>query len=82
MNRAEREAAVRRIMERTPPPVPPELYAEAVRRGGRMLRRRKAAVLLMWLVLFAATMAFVVWALTARPWVEPPSETTPPLTGW
>ncbi|MGW1610940.1 hypothetical protein ACWCQZ_16275 [Streptomyces sp. NPDC002285] len=82
MNRGEREAAVRRIMERTPPPVPPEVYAEAVRRGGRMLRRRKAAVLLMWLVLFAATMAFVVWALTARPWVEPPSETTPPLTGW
>ncbi|MFE5918569.1 hypothetical protein [Streptomyces sp. NPDC056468] len=82
MNRGEREAAVRRIMERTPPPVPPEVYAEAVRRGGRMLRRRKAAVWLMWLVLFAATMAFVVWALTARPWVEPPSETTPPLTGW
>ncbi|MEJ8670867.1 MULTISPECIES: hypothetical protein [unclassified Streptomyces] len=82
MNRAQREAAARRIMERTPPSVPPELYAEAVQRGGRMLRRRKAAMLLMWLVLFAATMAFVVWALTARPWVEPPSETTPPLTGW
>jgi hypothetical protein len=47
-----------------------------------MLRRRKAAVRLMWLLLFAATVAFVVWALLARPWVEPPSETTPPLTGW
>lgn len=82
MNRLEREAAARQIMERAPAPVPPELYAEVVRRGGRMLRRRKAAVRLMWLLLFAATAAFVVWAVMARPWVEPPSETTPPLTGW
>ncbi|GAA4069238.1 hypothetical protein [Streptomyces shaanxiensis] len=82
MSRPQREAAVRRIMEGTPPPVPPELYAEAVRRGARMLRRRTVAVRLMWLLLFAATVAFVVWAVMARPWVEPPSETTPPLTGW
>lgn len=82
MSRSQRETAARRIMEGTPPPVPPELYAEAVRRGGRMLRRRAAAVRLMWLLLFAATVAFVVWAVMARPWVEPPSETTPPLTGW
>lgn len=82
MNRAQREAAARQIMERTPTPVPPDLYPEVLRRGGRMLRRRKAAARLMWLLLFAATAAFVVWALTARPWVEPPSETTPPLTGW
>ncbi|MGI5377840.1 hypothetical protein ACQEV2_27055 [Streptomyces sp. CA-251387] len=82
MNRPQREAAVRRIMEGTPPPVPPELYTEVVRRGGRMLRHRTAAVRLMWLLLFAATVAFVVWAVMARPWVEPPSETTPPLTGW
>ncbi|MFE5817966.1 hypothetical protein ACFQ6S_31725 [Streptomyces sp. NPDC056479] len=82
MNRVQREAAARRIMERTPPPVPPDLYPEVVRRGGRMLRHRKIAVGLTWLLLFAATVAFTVWALTAHPWVEPPSETTPPLTGW
>ncbi len=82
MNRPQREAAARQIMEHAPAPVPPELYAEAVRRGGRMLRRRRVAVRLMWLLLFAATVAFVVWAVTARPWVEPPSQTTPPLTGW
>ncbi|OIJ65123.1 hypothetical protein [Streptomyces mangrovisoli] len=82
MNRPEREAAVRRIMERGAPQVPPDLYADAVRRGGRMLRRRRAARRLMWLLLCAAAVAFTVWALTARPWVEPPSETTPPLTGW
>ncbi|MFE7277167.1 hypothetical protein [Streptomyces sp. NPDC057623] len=82
MNRPQREAAARQIMERAPSPVPPEVYGEAVRRGGRMLRRRRAAVRLMWLLLFAATVAFVVWAVAARPWVEPPSETTPPLTGW
>lgn len=69
-------------MERTPPQVPPELYADVVRRGGRMLRRRRIARRLMWLLLCAAVVAFALWALTARPWVEPPSETTPPVTGW
>ncbi|MEV8595824.1 hypothetical protein ACIHFC_14235 [Streptomyces sp. NPDC052013] len=83
MSRVSREATVRRLLEqRTPPPVPPELHAEAVRRGARMLRRRRFARRVMWLLLLAATVAFTVWALTAQPWVEPPSETTPPLTGW
>ncbi|MGW0910530.1 hypothetical protein ACWD1Z_02105 [Streptomyces sp. NPDC002784] len=82
MNRNERQAAARRIMERTPPAVPPGLCADAVRRGGRMLRRRRAALRLMWLLMFAASVAFLVWALLTRPWAEPPSEVTPPLTGW
>ncbi|GCB46409.1 hypothetical protein [Streptomyces sp. NL15-2K] len=82
MNRPEREAAVRRIMEQAMPPVPSELYSDVLRRGGRMLRRRRTARRVMWLLLFAVTVAFVVWALTARPWVEPPSETTPPVTVW
>ncbi|MFJ8939178.1 hypothetical protein ACIRL0_26205 [Streptomyces sp. NPDC102365] len=77
-----READVRRILEAPQPSVPPELYTEAVRRGGRMLRRRTAARRLTWLVLFAATVALVVWLSVAQPWVEPPSQTTPPLTGW
>ncbi|MER6787866.1 hypothetical protein ABT330_25110 [Streptomyces sp. NPDC000658] len=83
MNRAEREAAVRLIMERTPPPhVPADLHPEAVRRGSRMVRRRRAARRLMWLLLCAATVAFVIWAIVAQPWVEPPSETTPPIRDW
>lgn len=82
MSRISREATVRRMLEGTPPPVPPDLYADATRRGARMLRRRTLARRAMWLLLLAATVAFVVWAVTARPWVEPPSETTPPLTGW
>ncbi|QFZ74584.1 hypothetical protein GFH48_16095 [Streptomyces fagopyri] len=82
MSLHERESAVRRLLERTPPRVPPDLYAEAVRLGSHMLRRRTLARRLLWLLLFAATVAFVVWAVTARPWVEPPSQTTPPLTGW
>ncbi|MCX4883251.1 MULTISPECIES: hypothetical protein [unclassified Streptomyces] len=82
MNRAEREAAARRIMERVPPPVPPELYGDVLRRGARGLRRRTVARRLLWLLLCAATVAFVVWAMMARPWVEPPSQTTPPYTGW
>ncbi|GGY01855.1 hypothetical protein [Streptomyces djakartensis] len=78
----DREAAVRRLMEQAPPPVPPEIHSEAVRRGERMLRRRALARRVLWLLAFAAVVAFTVWALTARPWVEPPSDTTPPLTGW
>ncbi len=69
-------------MEQAPRPVPSEIHSEAVRRGGRMLRRRALARRVLWLLVFAAVVAFTVWALTARPWVEPPSETTPPLTGW
>ncbi|MEU9332304.1 hypothetical protein AB0D49_03945 [Streptomyces sp. NPDC048290] len=82
MSRADREAAARRVLERRPPPVPPELHGDAVRLGARLLRRRRAALRLLWLVLLAGSVAFTVWALTVRPWVEPPSETTPPLTGW
>ncbi|MFI9648622.1 hypothetical protein ACIHAA_20260 [Streptomyces sp. NPDC052040] len=82
MNLPEREAAVRRLLERTPPPVPSGLHAEAVRRGGRMRRRRAAARRLLWLALLAAAVAFLVWASVARPWVEPPSTTTPPISDW
>ncbi|MFH9986444.1 hypothetical protein [Streptomyces luteogriseus] len=82
MSGNDREGAVRRLLEQAPRPVPPEIHTEAVRRGGRMLRRRTLARRMMWLLLCAAAVAFTVWALTARPWVEPPSDTTPPLTGW
>ncbi|MGW1161373.1 hypothetical protein ACWD5Q_01465 [Streptomyces sp. NPDC002513] len=82
MNLSEREATVRRLLERTPPPVPPGLHAEAVRRGSRTLRRRTVARRLLWLALLAAAVAFVVWASVARPWAEPPSTTTPPISDW
>ncbi|MET7455044.1 hypothetical protein ABZT03_24740 [Streptomyces sp. NPDC005574] len=82
MNRSQREAEARRIMDGTQPLVPPDLYTDVVRRGGRMLRRRTAVRRLLWLVLLAACVAFTVWALTVQPWVEPPSETTPPVSGW
>ncbi|MEV0258802.1 hypothetical protein AB0H82_31645 [Streptomyces sp. NPDC050732] len=77
-----KEQAIRRLLEGTAPAVPPELHDDAVRRGGRALRRRRAARRLFWTLLFAAAVAFVVWASLARPWVEPPSDTTPPLTRW
>jgi len=79
---ARREREVRAILEDVQGAVPPEIYPEAVRRGGRMLRRRRVLRRLLWLALCLALAAFLVWALLARPWVEPPSETTPPLTGW
>ncbi|MFI9152178.1 hypothetical protein [Streptomyces sp. NPDC053367] len=82
MSRADREAAARRVMERTPPPVPPELYADAVRLGSRLLHRQVVVRRLLWVLLCVAVVAFTVWAVTVQPWVEPPSETTPPLEGW
>ncbi len=82
MNESDRQDAVRRAMEQAPPSVPPELCTEAVRRGRRMLRRRTLARRLLWTALAAAAVAFLVWAAAERPWVEPPSDTTPPLTGW
>ncbi|ANP49107.1 ferric-dicitrate binding protein FerR (iron transport regulator) [Streptomyces griseochromogenes] len=82
MNRPEREAAARQIMERAPAPVPPDLYGEVVRRGSRLLRRERVLRRLLWLLLCAAAVAFTVWAARAHPWVEPPSQTTPPITGW
>ncbi|MGW4598356.1 hypothetical protein ACWEOA_24085 [Streptomyces sp. NPDC004457] len=82
MRRGEREAAVRRIMERGGGPVPPELHADAVRRGERLLRQRRLVRRVLWLLACVAAVAFAVWAADARPWVEPPSQTTPPLTGW
>ncbi|MGH4033867.1 hypothetical protein ACQB60_33610 [Actinomycetota bacterium Odt1-20B] len=77
-----KESAVRRILDAAPPSVPPELYEEAVRRGGRILRRRTLLRRVLWLLLFAASVAFIVWAAAVHPWVEPPSDTTPPVTGW
>ncbi|WP_369216051.1 hypothetical protein [Streptomyces flavofungini] len=77
-----KEVAVRRLLEGAPPPVPPELYEEAVRRGGRRLRRHRAVRRLLWCALIVAVVAFAVWASVAQPWVEPPTETTPPLTRW
>ncbi|MEV6753577.1 hypothetical protein [Streptomyces sp. NPDC051214] len=84
MNQYDRKAGqVRHLLDDgTPPSAPPELYEEAVRIGGRMLRRRRALRRLLWLMLLVAAVAFVVWASVEQPWVEPPSETTPPLTRW
>ncbi|MFH8988858.1 hypothetical protein [Streptomyces sp. NPDC017940] len=78
-----REAAVRQLLDAGgPAPVPPDLHADAVRRGAGMLRRRTVLRRACWLLLLAAVLAFTVWAADARPWTEPPSRTTPPLTRW
>ncbi|MEU0334733.1 hypothetical protein [Streptomyces sp. NPDC006193] len=82
MKRSEREDAVRRLMEQGPAPVPPDLCAEAVRRGERLLRRRRLARRVLWLLAWAAAVAFALWAADAHPWAEPPSRTTEPVSGW
>lgn len=76
-----KEAAVRELLDGALPAIPPELYAEAVRRGGRMLRRRRTLRRVLWLLLVLLVTAFVIWASVVRPWTQPPSDTTPPLTG-
>ncbi|WP_263169998.1 hypothetical protein [Streptomyces sp. SCSIO ZS0520] len=76
-----REESVRRLLEERSVPLPPDLHARAVRRGERLLRRRRTARTLLWLSLLAAVLAFSLWACSARPWVERPSDTTPPVTG-
>jgi ferric-dicitrate binding protein FerR (iron transport regulator) len=82
VNRPQREAAARQIMENTPAPVPPDLYTEAVRRGERLLRRRQLVRRVLWLLACAAAVAFSLWAARVHPWTAPPSQTTPPITGW
>lgn len=83
MNRfARKEAAVRELLDGPLPAVPPELYAQSLRLGQRMLRRRRVVRRVLWALLCAAAVAFTVWALLARPWDQPPSTTTPPVTGW
>ncbi|MFK0010835.1 hypothetical protein [Streptomyces sp. NPDC091027] len=77
-----KEAQVRQLLEGPYPVVPAGLAAGAAARGGRLLRRRRALRRLGWAVLFAAAVAFVVWASLTRPWVGLPSGISPPLEGW
>ncbi|MFD5553700.1 hypothetical protein ACFWIA_07650 [Streptomyces sp. NPDC127068] len=83
MSRAERdEAAVRRLLDAPPPPVPRQLRAEAAERGGRLLRRNRAVRRALWLLLCATVTAVAVWAAVADEPTGRPADTTPPLTGW
>ncbi|GHI87759.1 hypothetical protein ACWGF3_24510 [Streptomyces xanthophaeus] len=77
-----KEAQVRQLMEGPLPVVPADLASGAAARGDRLLRRRRALRRLGWAVLFAAAVAFTVWAALTQPWVTPSSSISPPLEGW
>ncbi|MEW1633763.1 hypothetical protein AB0469_06800 [Streptomyces sp. NPDC093801] len=77
-----KEAQVRQLLEGPHPVVPAGLAAAAAARGRRLLRRRRALRRFGWAVLWAAAVAFAVWAALTHPWVTPPSHVSPPLEGW
>ncbi|MFD4988356.1 hypothetical protein [Streptomyces sp. NPDC058374] len=77
-----RKDRVRRLLDTPPPPVPPGLTTEAVRRGERLRRLRAGAVRLLWAALAAAATGLAVWLVLTRPWAAPEVPVTPPLTGW
>ncbi|MEU3313128.1 hypothetical protein ACGFY6_07640 [Streptomyces sp. NPDC048387] len=77
-----KEAQVRRLLEGPHPAVPAGLASAAAARGRRLLRRRRALRRLGWAVLWAAAVAFAVWAALTHPWATPPSHVSPPLEGW
>ncbi|MFJ3926579.1 hypothetical protein [Streptomyces sp. NPDC090022] len=78
----DREAEVRRLLDGRHPAVPAGLAAGAAARGIRLLRRRRILRRLAWTLLFAAVVAFAVWAALVQPWEVPPSRIAPPLEGW
>jgi cell division septal protein FtsQ len=77
-----KENEVRRMLDGTHPQVPADLGARAAERGERLLRRNVVVRRVMWVLLVAVVVAFVVWMSVAQPWVMPPSEVTPPLEGF
>lgn len=82
MTRERKEERVRRLVDGPYPTVPPDVCAEAMRRGALHEHRRTVARRLVWLLVCAALVAFVVWAVVEQPWVLPPAKTTPPLDDW
>ncbi|RSS49917.1 hypothetical protein EF912_23020 [Streptomyces sp. WAC07061] len=77
-----KETQVRQLLEGPHPAVPAGLAAAARTHGRRLLRRRRALRRFGWALLWAAAVAFTVWAALTRPWVVPPSGVSPPLQGW
>ncbi|MFD5148420.1 hypothetical protein [Streptomyces sp. NPDC058401] len=73
-----REAQVKRLLEGPYPAVPPDLAAGAAARGDRLLRRRRTVRRIGWTLLWAAVVAFVVWASLTGAWSTPSSEVSPP----
>ncbi|MGW0393264.1 hypothetical protein ACWDYJ_20655 [Streptomyces sp. NPDC003042] len=77
-----KEAQVKQLLEGPHPVVPAGLAVTAATHGRRLLRRRRALRRIGWTLLFAAAVAFTVWASLTRPWATPPSGVSPPLEGW
>ncbi|MCM2421285.1 hypothetical protein C8250_026735 [Streptomyces sp. So13.3] len=76
-----KEEEVRRVLDTPHPYVPADLAERAAERGRRILRRRRVVHQLLWLLLVAAIVTGVVFAVLE--WPDPqPLDTTPPVDTW
>ncbi|WP_443073979.1 hypothetical protein [Streptomyces sp. NBC_01456] len=76
-----KQAEVRRMLAGPYPLVPPALAARAAERGRRLLARRTLLRRLGWLLALCVLVTLLFLA-TDRPWLPPPTHTTPPVEGW
>ena len=76
-----RDDEVRRLLDTPHPVVPLDLTARAMARGRRIVRRRRITQRVLWVVLFAAVVAGIVFAVMAWP-DNGPSTTTPNGDTW
>lgn len=77
-----KEDEVRRMLDLPHPPVPADLIQRATERGTRLLHRHRVARRVMWTLLTAITIAFIIWASVSDLSPVPPVKTTPPLEGF
>ncbi|KIF68243.1 hypothetical protein HY68_05700 [Streptomyces sp. AcH 505] len=82
INSERKEAEVRRMLDLPHPAVPTDLLLRATARGARMLHRRRTLRRVLWTLLLAAAVVFVVWAAATYPWEPQPTEMTPPPFGF
>lgn len=74
---------VRRMLDVPGPKVPADLASRAAEHGARLLRRHRVARRVAMCLMYAAVVAFAVWAWVTRPWeTSPAGPPLPPPDVW